>query len=166
MAGHKFHSIITFALVLVIVLSCLAGCGNAKEQIIGGFTEKEIEAAKEVVICSYQKCSEGDLNGVNAYTAEEKRNYGTNQIMPYEYDILDIRFDPESRIYKNDISRMELAGYSEENFIYLQMDYSVTLREGYTHGPMDDQGPVIENWGVWLVRKDKDSPWLVYDVGY
>lgn len=162
MAGHRFHGITVLALALGIVLSCLAGCGNAKEQTIGIFTEKEIEAAKEVVINYYQALSQGDLDGVNTYWVVKK---SSNFIMSYEYDILDIRFDPECWTYKHDIPHMERAGYSEENFIYLQMDYSVTLREGYTHGPEDDHDPDMP-WGVWLVREDKDSPWLIYGEGY
>jgi hypothetical protein len=157
-------------LVIVCLLAILTGCTtqNSKEKKV----QRALLEPKQVIEGFFKYYDQKNMEGMNSFTTE---NYHFSKLN-WEFDnleyikvinIIEDNNQENKEIYlrqmeKSQIIDMEKEKSELENVAIFKVDFEVKYKkEGV--GPSDSGK---DQYGYILIRKDKNSPWLIDSFGH
>ncbi len=131
------------------------------------FSDEEVEAARSVVYEYFRATAAKDREAIlKTFTPEYNRPntvlYGeeTRTLLSVDYD----PDDPMRLSYVRYGMRGSINGTQKVNVIVFRVRFNVEYPKGATPGSFSEGE--YSGWNIILVRKDKNSPWLIDDQGY
>ncbi len=169
---RRFVGMFCFVLLL---LPALAGCGEEPERAekdnmassAAVFSAEEVAAA-EAVLAEYERTFNAKDREGHLKTRTEWYDH-PNVILWEGNETLSLEitsYDPE------DPDRGAYVNYHDnevkpENVIVFRTNYTLTYPEGEeSHSMSGSSVDKRTGWMMVLIREDKDSPWLIDDMGY
>ncbi|GEM_PF-5338990 len=128
-----------------------------------GFTKAEIESAEKVVRDYFKALENKDIDAIE------------KTVVPYEYPqnviyfrdektkLLNISFVSDDDSRAGGLRLLDGKEVGIENIIVFKVDFNVSYPNG---GYGIREAGDVRGWSMILVRKDKNSPWLIKDQGY
>lgn len=151
-------------IILLLVFS-LVGCSMVKTQESvsqGGDSQKQLLGPKQVVENYFKYFSEKNLQGVNSTRTQWSQITEVSKDIKY-IKLISITEDTRASVKEDYIKYGHgiITGATEENIRVFKIEYTMKYKIGAICTQDSDK---YLKWCV-LIRKDKNSPWLIDEIG-
>lgn len=125
------------------------------------FSKEEVAAARAVVKEYFHAIAVKDDKAILATLNPRMKSGKTVLYGKEQRTLTKIEYDSQDMTRKN--YRPTNYNITDENIIVFRVSFNVQYPKGYS-GSWNEG--MYENYNMILVRNDKNSPWLIYDMGY
>lgn len=119
------------------------------------------ESARETVLAFFHAVNNEDAELCCELSVKEFD--AVAMLGDYIYEVEDITYEPNSLNYAVIKQRMEWEGYSDNEWIYLQISFRPFVKENVV-AHCFEEGYLYQNYGIWLIKDEKK--WKILEMGY
>lgn len=131
------------------------------DQEIPFFAQKEIATARSVVEQWFEANNNKDKKTLSEIWQYYNNRKDEAPIYDIEFNLLSISYDPFD--YRRESYVQDHKEIPSKNLLIFRTNYNVKIT-GSNDGGWD--GKARYDYMFILIRKDKNSPWMIYDMGY